>query len=213
MKKTVAILLERATSLFERIPIKRTKICGIPKYPNPQASAEIIDKVVYAYDSDGNHIDASTGSFNSNHTKWYADGIIPGETYTLGCVFERSKGGIRKKTLSSFEEEITWEKNNEGFSVLKDESLGTTAIIVVDSRELAPLFNNIDEYMFGTYSVDNGIEKNLNYLVEICCEILSDEPLFFLINSYTTGISATVLENILKTEFGEVLKIGVKDND
>lgn len=55
------------------------------------------------------------------------------------------------------------EKNNEGFSVLKDESLGTTAIIVVDSRELAPLFNNIDEYMFGTYSVDNGIEKNLNY--------------------------------------------------
>ena len=29
--------------------------------------------------------------------------------------------------------------------------------------------------------------------------ILSDEPVFFLINSYTTGISATVLENILKT--------------
>ena len=29
--------------------------------------------------------------------------------------------------------------------------------------------------------------------------ILSDKPLFFLINSYTTGISATVLENILKT--------------
>ena len=30
------------------------------------------------------------------------------------------------------------------------------------------------------------IEKNLNYLIEICCEILSDDPLFFLINSYTT---------------------------
>ena len=41
------------------------------------------------------------------------------------------------------------------------------------------------------------IEKNLNYLVEICTEILSDEPLFFLINSYTTGISSKVLENIL----------------
>lgn len=41
------------------------------------------------------------------------------------------------------------------------------------------------------------IEKNLNYLIEICCEILSDNPLFFLINSYTTGLSSTVLSNIL----------------
>lgn len=30
-------------------------------------------------------------------------------------------------------------------------------------------------------------------------KILSDKPLFFLVNSYTTGVSATVLENILKT--------------
>ena len=42
------------------------------------------------------------------------------------------------------------------------------------------------------------IEKNLNYLIELCMEILSDEPLFFLINSYTTGLSSHVLENILK---------------
>ena len=41
------------------------------------------------------------------------------------------------------------------------------------------------------------IEKNLNYLIEICCEILSDDPLFFLINSYTTGLSSTVLSNLL----------------
>jgi len=42
------------------------------------------------------------------------------------------------------------------------------------------------------------IEKSLNYLVKICSEILSDEPLFFLINSYTTGLSATVLANLLE---------------
>ena len=41
------------------------------------------------------------------------------------------------------------------------------------------------------------IEKNLNYLIEICCQILSDEPLFFLINSYTTGLSSYVLNNLL----------------
>lgn len=41
------------------------------------------------------------------------------------------------------------------------------------------------------------IEKNLNYLVELCSEILSDKPLFFLINSYTTGLSSYVLRNLL----------------
>ena len=58
------------------------------------------------------------------------------------------------------------------------------------------------------------IEKNLNYLVKICSEVLSDNPLFFLINSYTTGLSSMVLSNILnlnvnnkfkgKVSYGEV---------
>lgn len=40
-------------------------------------------------------------------------------------------------------------------------------------------------------------EDNIYDLVKLCTGILSDDPLFFLINSYTTGISAKVLENIL----------------
>lgn len=42
-------------------------------------------------------------------------------------------------------------------------------------------------------------EQNLDVLINACMEILSDKPLFFLINAYTTGISSTVLFNILKT--------------
>jgi len=42
-------------------------------------------------------------------------------------------------------------------------------------------------------------EKNLYELINACLKILSDKPLFFLINSYTTGISSVVLLNILKT--------------
>lgn len=42
-------------------------------------------------------------------------------------------------------------------------------------------------------------EQNLEVLISACMEILSDNPLFFLINAYTTGISSTVLFNILKT--------------
>lgn len=41
------------------------------------------------------------------------------------------------------------------------------------------------------------IEKDLNNLIELCSEILSDKPLFFLINSYTTGLSSEVLRNLL----------------
>lgn len=40
-------------------------------------------------------------------------------------------------------------------------------------------------------------ENQIAELVELCRQILSENPLFFLINSYTTGISSRVLENIL----------------
>ena len=40
-------------------------------------------------------------------------------------------------------------------------------------------------------------ENNIYDLVELCTKVLSNNPLFFLINSYTTGISSTVLANIL----------------
>ena len=40
-------------------------------------------------------------------------------------------------------------------------------------------------------------EENISDLIELCIKVMSDDPLFFLINSYTTGISSTVLENLL----------------
>ncbi len=41
------------------------------------------------------------------------------------------------------------------------------------------------------------IEKDLENLVNLCVQLLSEHPLFFLINSYTTGMSSTVLYNLL----------------
>ena len=41
------------------------------------------------------------------------------------------------------------------------------------------------------------IEEGLFPFVKLCAEVLSDTPLFFLINSYTTGLQPTVLSNIL----------------
>ena len=41
------------------------------------------------------------------------------------------------------------------------------------------------------------IEKDLDNLISLCREILSENPLFFLINSYTTGLSSQSLKNLL----------------
>ncbi len=42
------------------------------------------------------------------------------------------------------------------------------------------------------------LEECLWAFVECCTKLLSDDPIFFLINSYTTGLAPTVMENILK---------------
>lgn len=42
------------------------------------------------------------------------------------------------------------------------------------------------------------IEKDLDELLKMCCDILSDKPLFFLVNSYTSGYSKVVIDNLLK---------------
>ena len=41
------------------------------------------------------------------------------------------------------------------------------------------------------------IEDSVDELVTLCSKILSDEPLFFLINSYTTGLSPMAMQYIL----------------
>jgi 23S rRNA (cytosine1962-C5)-methyltransferase len=56
------------------------------------------------------------------------------------------------------------------------------------------------------------LEENLYPFLEFCTTILSDNPLFMLINSYTTGLSPSVLHNLLhttmKNKFGGVINCG-----
>ncbi len=42
------------------------------------------------------------------------------------------------------------------------------------------------------------IEEELYGLIGLCMDALSPEPLFFLVNSYTTGLSPTVIGNMLR---------------
>ena len=55
------------------------------------------------------------------------------------------------------------------------------------------------------------IEEQLYPLIKACLEILDDEPLFFLVNSYTTGFPPTVLNNLLVSTIGKLHSQGVID--
>ena len=64
------------------------------------------------------------------------------------------------------------------------------------------------------------IEKDLFNLVEKCTYLLNNDPILFLINSYTTGLSMTVLENILNLTVGKKFKgfissdeLGIKEEN
>ncbi len=49
-----------------------------------------------------------------------------------------------------------------------------------------------------TWKIEDGIFS----LVSLTKDVLSDDPLFFLINSYTTGLQASVMQNILRIALG-----------
>ena len=44
------------------------------------------------------------------------------------------------------------------------------------------------------------IEEKIFPLVQLCTKVLADRPLFFLINSYTTGLQPAVLSYMLNLE-------------
>ena len=54
------------------------------------------------------------------------------------------------------------------------------------------------------------IEDAIHPLVKMCVQLLSDDPLFFLINSYTTGLAPSVLSYMMGVEivpkFGGTVK-------
>ena len=60
------------------------------------------------------------------------------------------------------------------------------------------------------------IEENIDEFVELVSNVLSDEPLFFLLNSYTTGLSASTMKYITtvrlldkKTGYSEADELGL----
>ncbi len=100
---------------------------------------------------------------------------------------------------------VDWAKENVNSSNLSDKPIRFIVDDVVKfvEREIRR-GNKYDIILMDPPSFGRGankevwnIETDLFALVKKCMELLSDDPILFLINSYTTGLSMTVLENIL----------------
>ena len=101
---------------------------------------------------------------------------------------------------------VTWAKENVKSSGLEKEKVRYIVddVIKFVQREKKrenyydAIIMDPPSYGRGTNKEVWRFEENISDLVKMCSEILSDDPIFFLINSYTTGISSEVLANILK---------------
>ena len=126
--------------------------------------------------------------------------------YTGGATVACSYAGASVCHVDSSKGMTAWAKENVASSGLADRPVRFIVDDVVKfvNREIRR-GNKYDGIIMDPPSYGRGtngevwkFEENIADLVELCSKVLSDEPLFFLINSYTTGISSTVLENILR---------------
>ncbi len=123
---------------------------------------------------------------------------------TMACA---SAGAIEVVHVDASKGMTEWAKENQRLSGLEDCKI---RFIVDDclkfverearrGRKYDVIIMDPPSYGRGPNGEVWKFEHNIHNLIMSCMKILSDKPLFFLINSYTTGISSTVLYNILKT--------------
>ena len=126
--------------------------------------------------------------------------------YTGGATVACLSAGASVCHVDSSKGMVTWAKENVTSSGLADKKVRYIVDDVVKfvNREIRR-GNKYDAIIMDPPSYGRGangevwqFENNIYDLVELCTKVLSDNPLFFLINSYTTGISSKVLENLLE---------------
>ena len=126
--------------------------------------------------------------------------------YTGGASMAALKAGASVVHVDSSRGMVDWAKTNAESSKVSDRPI---RYIVDDVRKFVKREikrgNKYDIILMDPPSFGRGsksevwtIEDDLFDLVKNCTEILSDDPLLFIINSYTTGLSKTILESVLR---------------
>lgn len=127
-------------------------------------------------------------------------------SYTGGATVACLSAGASVCHVDSSQGMTTWAKENVIASGLKDAPVRFIVddVIKFVKREIRR-GNKYDAIVMDPPSYGRGkngevwnIEENLSELIELCNELLSDNPLFMVVNTYTGGLSGTIISNVVR---------------
>lgn len=165
-----------------------------------------------------------TGLFPEQAANWnwfsqlIADAVSKGRqvkvlnlfAYTGGATLAAAAAGASVTHVDASKGIVTWAKENAISSGLKDAPIRWLVDDCVKfvEREIRR-GNHYDAIIMDPPSYGRGpkgeiwkIEESVYPLIQLCSQILTDNPLFFLINSYTTGLQPAVLSYMISTVLG-----------
>lgn len=127
--------------------------------------------------------------------------------YTGGATLACAAAGAHVTHVDAAKGMVLWAKENRDLSGIPEEN---TRFIIEDAKAFVQRElrrgNHYDGILMDPPSYGRGpngevwkLENELYGLVDLCAQAMSDTPLFFLINGYTTGFSYTVLQNVAQS--------------
>ena len=128
--------------------------------------------------------------------------------YTGGATVACADAGAAVTHVDASKGMVTWAKENAAASRLANAPIRYLVDDCVKfvEREIRR-GNHYDAIIMDPPSYGRGpkgeiwkIEEKIFPLVQLCTKVLADKPLFFLINSYTTGLQPAVLSYMLNLE-------------
>ena len=128
--------------------------------------------------------------------------------YTGGATLAAAKAGASVTHVDASKGMVAWAKENAKSSGLEDAPIRWIVDDCVKfvEREIRR-GNHYDAIIMDPPSYGRGpkgeiwkIEEKIHPFIKLCSELLCDDPLFFLVNSYTTGLAPAVLTYMIATE-------------
>jgi len=128
--------------------------------------------------------------------------------YTGGATVAAAKAGAAVTHVDASKGMVTWAKENAASSGLSEAPIRYIVDDCVKFVEREIRRGNLyDAVIMDPPSYGRGpkgeiwkIEESIHDFVKLCTGVLKPEPLFFLINSYTTGLQPAVLSYLLGVE-------------
>lgn len=127
--------------------------------------------------------------------------------YTGGATLAAAAAGASVTHVDASKGMVTWAKENAASSGLSDAPIRWIVDDCVKfvEREIRR-GNHYDAVIMDPPSYGRGpkgeiwkIEDSIYPLITLCAKLLSEKPLFFLVNTYTTGVQPAVLHYMLGT--------------